>query len=67
MNIHNPVTHAPVSDAIDSLDELHALLEAIHMMASDLEMNQANAFSRVAIIGQGMVDDIKEGLRPTAD
>lgn len=66
MNVHSPVTpvSVSVSDAIDRLDELHALLEATHMMASALEMNQANALQRVVVLGQRMIDDIKEGLLP---
>lgn len=55
-----------ISDAIDRLDELHALLEAMHMMASALEMEQANALQRVVVLGQGMIAGIKEGLRPDA-
>ncbi|TCK27973.1 hypothetical protein EV667_1969 [Ancylobacter aquaticus] len=64
MNVHSPVMPASISDTIDRLDELSALLEAIHMMAADLEARQANALQRVVVLGQGMVDNVKEGLRP---
>lgn len=64
MNVHSPIDPITVSDAIDRLDELRAVLEAMHMMAAALEAHQANAFSRMAIISQGMIDNIQEGLRP---
>ncbi|TCK28543.1 hypothetical protein EV667_2550 [Ancylobacter aquaticus] len=66
MNVHSPITPTSVSDTIDRLDELSALLEAIHMMAADLESNQANALQRVVVVGQGMVEGIKDALRPDA-
>ncbi|MBS7546285.1 hypothetical protein [Ancylobacter oerskovii] len=68
MNMHSPkpVASASLSNTIDGLDELRALLEAINMMASDLEAYQANALSRVAIVGQEMVDRLKERLESDA-
>lgn len=64
MNVHKPIMPMAVSAALDGLDELSALLEAIHMMAADLEENQTRALQRVVALGQCLIENIQEGLRP---